>query len=457
MKQLSLSLAIAVSIFSFFTANSQSAYDAGIVSIDSPQVFCPGVHNIVASLQNFGNNMLDSVIINWQINSATQTQINWTTQLDTAGGLGPNVTQVVLGSRNFVLGQADTIKAWTTLPNGVPDTSNANDSAVAIISAALSGTFTIGGTNPDFATFTDAVNEITIYGVCGPVVFNVRNGTYNEQISIPEITGSSGTNSITFQSELGDSSLVVLTYSANSTNNYTLRLVDADNFIFRQVTIEALNTSYGSAIVLLSGSNYNSFENNELRGVSTSTTGNATRRAVVYTSGLPNSHNIFTNNRIVNGTYGLYLRGSSSALTHGTTIEANRFENQYYMGIYLSYHNAPFVNENIIATNSAYTSFYGISMSSCDSSLQVSKNKITINNSGYGISLVYCDGTDSNRGLSANNFIHVGGTGTARGISCYGSVYQNFYYNNVNITSTHNFNGRCGLFTGGSQLNIVNT
>ncbi|MCC7429469.1 hypothetical protein IT568_01380, partial [bacterium] len=65
--------------------------------------------------------------------------------------------------------------------------------------AQLSGTYTIPG---NYATFTDAVTALTTQGISGAVIFNVSPGVYAEQVGgttgIPEITGSSATNTITF-------------------------------------------------------------------------------------------------------------------------------------------------------------------------------------------------------------------------------------------------------------------
>ena len=51
----------------------------------------------------------------------------------------------------------------------------------------LSGTYTIGGTSPDYSSFSSAISSLVTNGVCGPVVFNVRNGTYSEQIQVPAL------------------------------------------------------------------------------------------------------------------------------------------------------------------------------------------------------------------------------------------------------------------------------
>ena len=84
--------------------------------------------------------------------------------------------------------------------------------------AQLIGTYTIGGTSPDYATFTAAVADLTSLGISGSVTFDVRDGIYPEKISIPAITGASSSSTITFQSETGDSSAVILVDSASASS-----------------------------------------------------------------------------------------------------------------------------------------------------------------------------------------------------------------------------------------------
>ncbi|MBK7407288.1 MAG: hypothetical protein IPJ40_03870 [Saprospirales bacterium] len=87
--------------------------------------------------------------------------------------------------------------------------------------AQLNGTYTIGGANPDYATIAAAVSALNQSGVNGPVVFNIRDGSYVEQATMNAIPGSSTANTVTFQSESGDSSAVVWEWgSGNLGANY---------------------------------------------------------------------------------------------------------------------------------------------------------------------------------------------------------------------------------------------
>ena len=59
--------------------------------------------------------------------------------------------------------------------------------------AQLSGSYTIDpngtGTN-NYTSFTSAISALSTSGVSGPVTFNVKQGTYTEQVTIPNITGA---------------------------------------------------------------------------------------------------------------------------------------------------------------------------------------------------------------------------------------------------------------------------
>ncbi len=116
----------------------------------------------------------------------------------------------------------------------------------------LTGTYTIGGSSPDYATFTAAINALELNGVSGPVTFNVRTGTYTESLLLGPVVGSSIINVITFQSEMSDSSLVILTY-AGAANTFQC---DTGRYItFKEMTVRNTNASGYSAITINKGSN----------------------------------------------------------------------------------------------------------------------------------------------------------------------------------------------------------
>ena len=88
----------------------------------------------------------------------------------------------------------------------------------------MAGTFTIGGTNPDFENFYEAIDSLISNGVAGNVVFNVRPGNYpGFSISTIPVVGTNDT--IFFQAETPNPASVVITGTIHffSTSNITLK------------------------------------------------------------------------------------------------------------------------------------------------------------------------------------------------------------------------------------------
>ena len=92
----------------------------------------------------------------------------------------------------------------------------------------LSGTYTIYGTTPDYATIQDACTDLQTSGQSGPVIFNIRDGAHSEVITLNAVTGNSATNTITFQSESADSTAVSV--SSSTSNTFTFTDVNYVNF-----------------------------------------------------------------------------------------------------------------------------------------------------------------------------------------------------------------------------------
>ncbi len=420
--------------------NTYGINNAGIASIDSVVRPCPGIQSVFATIQNSGTLPISNVTVNWEFDGVTQSPLLWSTYtLDTCNGSNPSFAIVYLGEKSIESGSTHTVKVWTTEPNGIPDTVNYNDTAFISILPGISGTFTLGGANPDFATFSDAISALNTYGVCGPVLFNIRTGTYNEQLRIGPISGVDSLKTVTFQSESGDSSQVILTFSAiNFDGNYTLRLDSADWLVFRQITIEATNTNYGKAVDIIGGAEHVLWVNNWLKSASSSD-------YVVYaTSNYSNAHHHFLNNRFEGGGYGLQYDGhyNNGNYVSRITLEDNIFKDQNYHGLMLTYLNNPAIRNNILTTLSNYPYFVGITLSNCTNGGDLTGNRITgITAGGRGIELYSVNGNAAEPFLVANNFVQVGGpSGNTRGIATHDGNYQNFFYNTVHLTGQNTTN-----------------
>lgn len=324
----------------------------------------------------------------------------------------------------------------------------------SLVHAQLSGTYTIGSTG-QYSSFTDAINELTTLGVSDSVIFDLLPGTYNEQIVIDEINGVNSTNTITFQSQTGNQSDVILEFAVSSGDaNYVINLNGADYITFQNMTISVIPTSRYNRLIELSGdANYNKIANNTLNGRFLDYA--SSNKEIIYSRDSSVDNTIIQGNTINNGSYGVWIYGvSSSNLLLNIQILNNTFNNQYHGAIYLRYHDSPHINSNIIVTSSENNDYCGIYIRNGDNNLQIQKNKIK-DIIGLGIELYQCDGAATATGLVANNFIHVRGNGEDEGVRLRSCNYHDIFYNSINITSTSNKSK--GLYiSGGENNNVIN-
>jgi hypothetical protein len=401
------------------------ANDAGGMAIlNNPP--CQGVQPMVVTINNYGNNTLSSATINWSMNGVNQTAYNWT------GSLAPNTISptITIGNFNFITSTTYLMRVWTSSPNGVSDGNVSNDTVTLSAGTALGGTYTIG-TSGNYTSFTAAVNALQTFGVCAPVTFNVLNGTYNEAITIPQINGVSSINRITFQSQNNDSTLVTLT----SASTYPVYLNGADYITFRKMTLQTTAPAY--VVYMLNTCVGNRIENCRLNGFASSSTTTAYSIIFNSTTGNNDADNEFRNNVFNEGTFAFYWTGFTSApYEGGLIIENNRFINQAYKVMYLTYLNAPVIRNNYIDNSAhAYASSWGIDIRYCYNNTLITQNDIRAK--VYGLYVYYLYGSGGQNALISNNFVnvtHPTGT-TLYGIYSYYGDYTNYYHNTVVVTN----------------------
>ena len=83
------------------------------------------------------------------------------------------------------------------------------------------------------------------------------------------------------------------------------------------------------------------------------------------------------------------------------------------------------------------------------------KNKINTD-SQYGIYVGSCPASLSDPGLIANNFVHVGGTGSGYGLYLNNSNFHNIYHNSIHITATSTTLGRALNIYNSDDINVIN-
>ena len=415
------------------------ANDAGISQIVNPVGSAPsGVpHEIKVEIKNYGTATLQSANIQWKLNGVLQDSVAWT------GSLLNDSTEVVILDTMIFTGGIYCIDSWTTFPNGVLDIVNANDSSNACFNACLAGTYTIGATNADFATFNAAKNALLAAGICGNVTFLVDSGIYNEQLTLTAIPGVGPNATITFQGATGDSTDVKLTYSSGA----VLYLNGADYFTFKNMSIVGTGSAY-YAIQIANGAMHNVFESNVISVANSSSSSYRT----IYDYTTLNHYNTYKNNLISGGYYSVMIYGvSTTSWQVGTVIEGNEIINSYYYPMYIYYSDSVQIINNYIH-NGASPYSYGIHMYYINNEYRVMGNRVeivgTTTSACYGMREYYgnyysYNANPSGYGIVANNMITIsGGTGTNYGYYAYYGNGVNYYYNSISLTSG-NTSSRC--------------
>ncbi|MFM8568243.1 MAG: GEVED domain-containing protein [Candidatus Kapaibacterium sp.] len=175
--------------------------------------FPAGNNTIVANCTNAGSNAITALALNYTITPSTGSPISGTVTYSQSIAVGATVNVPIFTDYPFpAVGSANVSVTVSTVNNTVDGFAGTN-SASRLLGAGLNGTYTIGGKNPDFASWAVAGNQLTAGGTVGAVTFNVRPGTYTENVYIANIPGNVASRPIIFQSENGNRNSVTLQFS----------------------------------------------------------------------------------------------------------------------------------------------------------------------------------------------------------------------------------------------------
>lgn len=423
--------------------------DVAITSFDAPKApFFAGNSDIKVSVLNNGEDTLTSVSINWTVNGFAQPAYFWTGSLLS----GDQLDSISIGTYSFLNNMAHDVKVWSSFPNNSIDANNENDTVEQLnLFPALSGVYTIGGFEPDFSNFTSAVNALNNGGVVGWVTFNVRGGTYSEQINIGEIIGVDANDTVLFQSELLDASTVDLENSGTQ----TIIINGANYLTFRHITISSASATSAQVIVLDGTTNNTRFTDCIIEVPHSASVQYGTYLVRAEDNGL-NSNLIFRNCEFNNAAYGIYGDGFDGGYEVGFQLTNCSFNYQTYQGIYLYRYNSPYIFKNEFVsdvTSMARMVFINRSLYN----LMFIKNRIHVARAGTGLEIYNHIGNNSQRALIANNFIVVSDSGTYNNFGLYlrFSDYLDIYHNNIHQASA-SISAEAGYFQSNSNLNLVN-
>lgn len=421
------------------------ANDAALLQLLSPTVTCQAEQAIEVVLANLGTDTLNTVTIKWTLNGIPQPDYLYTSLLNPEG----DTAHVVIAMHTFS-NQADNISIWVHMPNGTEDMQHPNDTLAVRFRLPLSGTYTIGGTTPDFATLKDAVSDLNQFFTCGPVVFKIRDGIYNEQIELDSIPTVSAVNTITFESESLDSSAVTIQYAPTTGDHPAVFMLKGTDYVtIRHLGFKALPSTWADCIELRYNSNYIHISNCYLEAYEFGGSSGIGIKSLCY--GSPrNEFLTIDHNYFYKGQQAIYLYNCGNQL-HDIHIEQNTFVNQRYTCMDLNFITGLYVKNNIIHTNTTNTGYKGIDLSTLNGAMDISGNIMNLEQTGDGMFLNGVNyGTNLGTARVYNNMIQTAGTGG--GIRLWNCESVLVAFNSCNMTGS----GPAFEAAGGDSLSILN-
>ncbi|MBL4898917.1 MAG: right-handed parallel beta-helix repeat-containing protein [Colwellia sp.] len=385
--------------------------DALVAKFVQPFVVCAGSNDVKVIVRNNGLDTLSYLTVNWSVNQVIQTPFIW------SGALESGDTAIVnLGAYSFTHGVPYELWAWTSAPNLLVDANPSNDSAtIDTLFSSMTGTYTIGGVSPDYVNISSAVSDLVAYGVCGPVIFSIRTGTYNEQVRLPAIQNATLTNDITFTSETGDSTDVVWTYAATlSSARYTLSIDNARHINISKLTLKGTGP-YAHVIEIPGGIDIN-ISGCEVESIDTNIY--SPRQGI----GCGGDSITIVGNVIRYGTEGVSMGNCDNC-----TVSNNVIIDPFSYAIDVSQSDNLVIEKNNATTKYPVTGYptTGIRVGN-SSTIQLTNNLLD----GSGFSIEFCDAAlPPYKSLIANNFIST----STRGIFSSNNSDVDYYHNSVHV------------------------
>lgn len=393
-------------------------------------------------IKNFGLTNISGLTLTYEIGATQVTNVY-------SVSIPPYDTTSVYVSPFVIPNGVNLLKVSTSLPNGTTDTKAANDTFAMLISYPLAGVYTIGGTAPDYASFTEAAYELVQRGVSADVTFLVRSGVYNEQMGLTAFPNGSPGYRVTFVSEVANRDSVTLEYAATDiTDNYVLKLENVENISFRHITFRATGPTYAASVYLYGYCSADTFDQCNFQSNAAGV--NQYYKTLLGGDELQGSELVISNSSFSGGRSGIDLYGKLDQTfgllpLNGLTIEGNSFSNLVFYGCMVNrVPNARIRNNDV--NMSSQNAFSGITCSFCDSAMEITGNYLRNLTTGYGIHIQAGKGTGLG-GVVANNVISMtNGTGlmmSTTGGWDDGPYNMRVYHNSVHVSST---NGHAAYF-----------
>jgi hypothetical protein len=318
----------------------------------------------------------------------------------------------------------------------------------------LNGTYTIGGTNPNYTTISEAVTALNASGISGNVTFNIRPGVYSDLLNIQSVPGNNASRTILFKSENNDSSSVVISNATLTQLNYRLVNVgNTQNVQFSRLTIAGPQTgTYGVVLSIFSVPGFK-LQRCRVSGI-VNAIATTTYQDVVQLSGNSSGYEI-SNCTIRGGYRAVAIYGGETVPVNNVVLQNNRFYKCSNSAIKAQFGHSIQVNRNLI-DSCGVSGFSAIQLGFCSTAV-VSFNRLNLDG-GIGLSFTSCYSTNAARAKVYNNFVAVSGSAPGSGgVFLQDMRFADVYYNSFNVQVFGSYQVFVAqLSNGGTGLRIQN-
>ncbi len=330
--------------------------------------------------------------------------------------------------------------------------------------AQLSGTKTIGGTTPDYATVKAAIQALNAQGVAAPgVTFTIRTGTYTEDSLIIRTNSPSAAAPVVFKPAAG-ATVVINVTPPSTTDNYAIKIDSTKYITFdgsnsggtsRDMTINALGTNGQKGLWFSGNCSYAVVKNLNVNAAKDIATPTSTARCIdfLYLSGTGNDADyILVENNLTRYAYtGIRIEGVATGdVMESPIVRNNIADSVANAGVYSHYHNNALIyGNNLNVMRGSAATMYGIYVGTASFKTRVYNNLVhdmnqlsTTTSVTYGI---YLSGSSTLcQHMVFNNFVwglNVPATGTGAIYGIYSgtvntTIPDTIAFNSVNLSGT---------------------
>lgn len=272
------------------------------------------------------------------------------------------------------------------------------------------GTFTVGGDGADFATVSEAVAALG-NAVEGAVTFEIRPGTYAENILVKDIKGTRADRPIILRATAPGVKFTGAGYTGTGTSSSDphegVFTIENTSYVTLDGIEFAPKGAYDRTVWLIGASRHCtvsgcSFTNDIQLGYRGNTRNHIYTESVKQVNGTNADYLTVENCTFTGNKHGVYVYGSQGLVDYdrilGTTVRSCTFTDNGSKAIYIYQGTGATIAGNTITGTTAITetSYAAIDLSRVDGAVEVYDNKITLGQEKYSTGIWVrndCDGT----------------------------------------------------------------